>query len=286
MKLGLLVNYTEADLALLQDLKFESCELLVFPDNPLSPTKGATRDDWEKARDRFDSMGVEVSCVGSYTNNLDPDPTQAQRNLEHLERLFDVADAMGCSVIGTFAGRDPGRSIHDNLPGFKSAFTPLVQKAEDRGLQVAIEHCPMIDNWQLQGTNFAYTPEMWELMFDAIPSRALGLEYDPSHLACLGIDYVKAVSTFGERIYHVHAKDAEVPAEALQKYGWLDPRCWKHRMPGLGQVNWERVISELGKCGYRGNIDIEGRHDPVYFGEREAEGLKVSVAHLRHLIHD
>ena len=44
------------------------------------------------------------------------------------------------------------------------------------------------------------------------------------------------------------------------------------RTPGFGDSDWVRVISELRLAGYRGTIDIEGWHDPVYRDELEMTG--------------
>jgi len=281
MKLGLLIKYTEADLALLERLGLESCQLLIFPGDPLSPDEGATRHDWKRAKERLDEIGIEVSALGSYTNHLASDPAEAARSIQHLESLFDIADIMGCHTIGTFAGRDPEKPIESNIPLFKKVFTPLCQKAEDRGLRIAIEGCPMFLGWPFRGINFAHTPEAWDMMLDAVPSPALGLEYDPSHLICQMIDPVEVISRYGHKFFHVHAKDAEIEPAALQRYGILDPRTTRHRMPGLGQADWPRIIAELKKTGYSGNLDIEGRHDPEYHGDREEEGLTLAVSVLR-----
>jgi len=281
MKLGLLIRYSDADLQLVQRLGLESCQLLIFPGDPLSPGDGSTRSDWQRARARFDEIGIEISALGSYTNHLAPDPAEAVRSIHHLENLFDIAEIMGCNTIGTFAGRDPEKPIEANIPAFKKVFAPLCQKAEDRGLRIAIEGCPMFLGWPFRGINFAHTPEAWDLMLDAVPSPALGLEYDPSHLICQMIDPVGVISRYGHKFFHTHAKDAEIEPVALQQYGILDRRTTRHRMPGLGQADWPRIITELKKVGYTGNLDIEGRHDPEYHGDREEEGLRLAVSALR-----
>ena len=285
MKLGLLINYTEPDLEALQTLNFRSCELLIFPQSPLSPSSGYHGDDWKRARERFDQLGIEISAVGSYTNNLSPNLAERERDVAHLHQLLSVAELLGCDTIGTFAGRDPEKDISDNIPIFREVFTPLVSEAEDRGIKVVVENCPMFQGWPFRGINFAYTPDSWDMMFEAIPSPALGLEYDPSHLICQNIDYIKVIRDYGSRIYHVHAKDAEIIPDALQSYGFWDARAVRHRMPGLGQIDWEQVIRALREAGYNGNVDIEGRHDPVYHGESESEGLRIATEHLRKVIY-
>lgn len=281
MKLGLLVGYYDGDLELLERLKLDSCELLVFPDGPLSPSGGSGADDWKRARERFDSMGIEVSAVGSYTNMLSPDLQERDFFSRHVEGLFAVAEAMGCNTVGVFAGRDPERAPEDSLPAFREVFAPLAARAEDRGMAIAIENCPMFHGWPYKGINMAYTPALWSAMFDAVPSPALGLEYDPSHLIGLGIDYLRALREFGPRIYHVHAKDAELVPEEVYRHGFCDGRASRHRMPGLGQADWKAIVAALREIGYARNIDIEGRHDPEYHGDREEEGLEIAVRALR-----
>lgn len=284
MKLGLLVHYQESDLALLHELGLECCELLVFPENPLSPTVGAGPDEWKRAREKFDELGVEVSAVGCYLNNLTPHPQERARILSHMEALFGLAQVMGTNLVGTFAGRNPTLAPSDNIPEFRKVFTPLVAQAEQRGMRIVIENCPMFEDTFLHGINFAYTPETWEMMFDAVPSLSLGLEFDPSHLVGLGIDPIRCIQQFRERIYHVHAKDAELLPDAVNRYGWQDPRASRHRTPGLGQLDWKQTLDTLREAGYCGNIDIEGRHDPVYQGETEKQGLRIAVDHLRPLL--
>lgn len=284
MKLGLLIGYNDDDLELLQRLGFESCELLVFPDSPLSPSQGAGSDDWRRARERFDGLGIEVSAVGAYLNMLSPDRGEREFFSRHVEGLYGIAEVMGCNTIGMFAGRDPERAPEECLPDFREVFTPLTQKAEERGIRLAIEGCPMYHGWPYKGINMAFTPSIWNQMFEAVPSSALGLEYDPSHLICLGIDYLKVIRDFGPRIYHVHAKDAELLPEEIYRHGFFDSRSSRHRVPGLGQGDWTSIVEALREAGYTGNLDIEGRHDPEYHGDREEEGLRIAVDHLRGVV--
>ena len=121
-------------------------------------------------------------------------------------------------------------------------------------------------------------------MFDAVPSESLGIEYDPSHLICLLIDYLWVVREYASRIYHVHAKDAEVLWHNVHRDGILEPGAVRHRMPGLGDVDWSKLISVLLEAGYTGNLDIEGRHDPIFRDETEEEGLRLAVKHLSALV--
>ena len=283
MKIGLLVRYCEDDLALLTRLGFGSCELLVAPGDVLDPAK-ASADTIQRARDDFAARGVEISAIGHYGNNLDPDAKKRRAASQHLQRLMKLCKPMGVSTLCTFAGRDPDKDIPDNIPMFKRVFTPLAKRAEDAGIKIGFENCPMFHWFPFRGINIAYCPRAWDLMFDAIPSPVLGLEYDASHLICMLIDPIETIYRYGDRIVHVHAKDAELIERKVRLHGILEPGTLRHRTPGMGDVNWPKLVSALREVGYNGNLDIEGRHDPVYHGEDEEEGLVVAHKMLKQLV--
>ena len=283
MKIGLLVRYCEEDLALLARHGFGSCELLVAPGDVLDPAK-ASSGTIDRARDDLAARGIEISAIGHYGNNLDPDVKKRQANSRHLQRLLKLCTRMDVDTLCTFAGRDPGKDIADNIPMFKRVFTPLAKRAEDAGLRIGFENCPMFHWFPFRGINIAYCPRAWDAMFDAVPSPALGLEYDPSHLICMLIDPLETIHRYGDRIVHVHAKDAELIDRELRVNGLLEPGSLRHRMPGMGDVDWPKVVSALRENGYHGNLDIEGRHDPVYQGEHEEEGLVIAMKTLGRLV--
>src|SRR6478736_5453237 len=101
MKLGLLITYTEAELQTLKSLGLTSCELLIFPHDPLSPSRGATADEWKRAGETLAGAGIEVSAIGSYTNNLAADAAARPADVRHLEQLIEFAPLLSCNVVGT-----------------------------------------------------------------------------------------------------------------------------------------------------------------------------------------
>jgi len=283
MRIGLLVSYTEEEINFLTRVGFKSCELIVSPGSALDPAVAKKRDI-ARAKDTLAERGIEVSAIGHYQNNLAPNQKQRKDAVAHLERLLDLCTMMDVGVMCTFAGRVPDLSIEDNIPHFKEVFAPLAKKAEDKGLKIGFENCPMFHHHPFRGINIAYTPRAWDFMFDAVPSPALGLEYDPSHLICLLIDPVEIIRAYGSKIVHVHAKDAEVDYSFVRMHGILEPGAVRHRTPGMGDVNWAKVVSALVEFGYKGNLDIEGRHDPIFGGALEEAGLIIGYKHLLHAI--
>ena len=135
------------------------------------------------------------------------------------------------------------------------------QGGADHGVKIGIENCPMIfsyDEWP-GGNNLMHTPATWRTCSVPSTGDTLGLNLDPSHLVWQMIDYERVVREFGERIYHVHAKDMEIDREGLYEHGVLSAGMgWQMpRLPGLGEVRWDRFIAALYRAGYDYAIVVE-----------------------------
>jgi len=247
---------------------------------------GLTKGDAARVKELLDSMGVGISGLGYYPNPLAPDPREARVYINHIKKVIRAAELLGVGVVNTFVGRDWTRSIDDNWPRFKRVWKPLVKFAEDHGICVGIENCPMLftsDEWP-GGKNLAISPAIWRRMFEEIPSKNFGLNYDPSHLVWQRIDYVKPIVELADRIFHVHAKDARLDQSGLDEFGILalPPAYHTPKLPGLGDVNWGRFFSVLTDTGYNGPVCIEVE-DRAYEGSlpmREA-ALRQSATFLR-----
>jgi sugar phosphate isomerase/epimerase len=205
--------------------------------------------------------GLAISALGYYPNNLHPDSAHREAVNAHLRRVISAAPKLGVETVCTFVGRDPSRSLPENLVTFREVWPPLIEHAERHGVRIAIENCPMIfsyDEWP-GGANLAAAPAVWREMFEVIPSRNFGLNLDPSHLVWQMIDYERATYEFADRIFHVHAKDMEIRREGLYDHGVLSAGIgWQvPRLPGLGEVRWDRFLSALYAVGYEGPVIIE-----------------------------
>ena len=207
------------------------------------------------------SAGVSISGLGYYPNPLQADDAASRVAIEHLGTLFRAANALGVAVVNTFVGRDRTKTVDDNWPRFLEVWKPLVRQASDLGVQIGIENCPMLftaDEWP-GGNNLAHTPGIWRRMFSDIPDPCFGLNYDPSHLVWMQMDYLGPVAEFADRIHHVHAKDVVIDREALSKLGVLAFPNLYHRpvLPGRGTVDWPKFLAALAKVGYDGPVCLE-----------------------------
>jgi sugar phosphate isomerase/epimerase len=274
MRLGFYANYSKETARLAQEIGFKSLELSAWPESSLDADKVSDKQIAEIQAD-LASKDIEISALGYYPNFLDPNEHERKEARRYFMKVLDLAQRMNVGVIATFAGRDPGKTVAENIPLFKELFTRFCDEAERRGIKLAIENCPMMDRTTLTGTNIAYSPEIWDAMFAAVPSKALGIELDPSHMVWLGIDYLRAIYDYGDRIFHVHAKDMEIDRRKLARTGLygqafgqvfgLGHGWWRARAPGWGEINWPKVITALIEVGYTGNVDIEHEDDVFAF---------------------
>jgi sugar phosphate isomerase/epimerase len=204
--------------------------------------------------------GIMVSGLGYYPNPLHPDEGHRRQVADHLKKVITAASLMGVPVVTTFIGADQTKTQMENWDEAKKVWREIVSHARDSGIRIAIENCPMIfsnDEWP-SGHNLAYSPSIWRTMFDEF-GDTIGLNFDPSHLVWQMIDLETAIQEFGERFYHVHAKDLQIDHQGLYDHGILSLGMgWQvPRLPGLGEVDWRVFFSALYRVGYDYVVSIE-----------------------------
>jgi sugar phosphate isomerase/epimerase len=231
-----------------------------------------TRVDAVEVREILAKHSLEISSLAYYPNNLHPDARERRAANTHLRKVIDAAAELDVPIVGTFVGRDKTKNVPDNFREFRKVWPRLVDHAESRGVKIAIENCPMIFSWDEWpgGTNLAASPAMWDEMFSIVDSPSLGLNLDPSHLVWLMIDYERVVRDYAAKIFHVHAKDMEIDRDGLYRNGTLSLGMgWQvPRLPGLGEVRWDRFVAALYRAGYDYVVSIE--HEDRAFEKTEA----------------
>lgn len=303
MKLGF-VSAILADLSLREVAQFaaetgyDCVELMCWPPSKAERRyAGVTHVDVTKfdppQRDEVAGImaeaGVAISGLGYYPNPLSPDREEAQRAVAHIRKVIDASALLGLGIVNTFIGRDWTKSVDDNWPRFCETWKPLIAFADERGVRVGIENCPMLfsrDEWP-GGKNLATTPAIWRRMFTEIPSSNFGLNFDPSHCVWQQMDYLKPLNEFRDRLVHVHAKDVRVDQVRLDDVGVMAHPLEYHvpKLPGLGDVDWGRFFSVLTDVGYRGSVCVEVE-DRAYEHSLEARkaSLRQSATYLRNFI--
>jgi sugar phosphate isomerase/epimerase len=218
-----------------------------------------------------------VSALGVYGN-----PLTSEETVRDWERLIDAAPLYGCDVVAGFAGRVPGRPVPESYGRFGDVFRPLAARAEDHGVRLAFENCEKRGTWESGDWNIAHAPQAWEAMFAEVPSPVIGLEWEPCHQLVSFVDPLPQLRRYAHRIWHIHGKDATVLHDVVREHGTRGGVPYvSHRMPGFGDTNWTDLISMLRMAGWRGSIDIEGFHDPVYRDVLETTGQVAALDYLK-----
>jgi sugar phosphate isomerase/epimerase len=221
-----------------------------------------TDEQADRVRALVDVHGVKISGLGYYPNPLDPDPNHRQIVINHLKKVIRAASQIGVRIVNTFIGRDHTKSVKENMRQVADVWAPVLQEAQSAGVQLGIEHCPMLfseDEWP-GGKNLAASPAIWRELFDQFDRLApgiVGLNFDPSHLVWQFIDCDRTIREFGSKIVHVHAKDERIDRNRLYEVGILGLGWHIPKLPGLGEVKWPDFFAALTDVGYTGPVCVE-----------------------------
>ena len=154
----------------------------------------------------------------------------------------------------SFPPVDPAE-IEAGFTYFADQFNPIMDEFGRCGIRFALEVHP---------TEIAFDLYTAERALDAIGRRPeFGFNFDPSHLYWQGVDPVRFIRTFPDRIYHCHVKDAARTLDGASgllgsHLNFGDPRRgWDFRSPGHGDIDFEAIIRALNAIGYAGPLSVE-----------------------------
>ena len=244
-----------------------------------------TRAKAEDVRALCQDHGVEISSLGYYPNLLDPNPQTARVAVAHFKKVIVASQLLGLNLATGFVGRDCQKTLDENWPRFLKTWKPLIAFAEDHGVRIGIENCPMSftrDEWP-GGKNLMTTPVVWRRAFHDIDSPNFGLNYDPSHFILQDMDPISPLAEFKDKLFHLHAKDVRIDRKALNEVGRFDyPLRWHQpRIPGYGDIDWAKFMAEVMRIGYTGPVCIELEDDT--FG-RTLEGRMKALKVARNIL--
>jgi sugar phosphate isomerase/epimerase len=231
-----------------------------------------------KLKALLEGTGVEITTFGYYCNAL-----MYEDHRKTLEYAIDNAHLYGAKTVSTFAGGYEGKSVDESIKKFGEVFGELAKRAEDKGVRIAIENCPMGGTWDNLTCNLGFNPRAWEMMFNEVSSPALGLEWEPAHQMIQLIDPIPQLRKWVKKVYHMHGKDASVDWAYVREYGAMQNSDLyaPERTVGFGDTNWRDVFTILHVGGYEGDISVEGYHDPVYSGDWEMTGQLHALNYLK-----
>ncbi len=232
---------------------------------------------------------VRISSLAYYPNPLDPDPEAAALAAEHIKKLIVASRRLNVGMVTTFIGRNQYETVEKNLERVAQVWPPILKLAEEQNVRVAIENCPMLfDGGQWPGgQNLMTSPKLWREIFRILPSRMLGLNFDPSHFVWQMMDEVSPLYEFRDRLFHVHIKDIKLYPDKLRQVGIMayPLEYMSPKIPGLGDINWGRFISALTDIGYSGPVVVEIEDKSFEGSEEEVfSAIRQSFRYIRQYV--
>lgn len=270
MEFGFVTGWNETNFKLAAEIGFDGVEIGVG--GPLDPAT-ATNDDVKRVREQLEEIGTKALTLFFAGDFAVADPAAQEQVWKSFKRVMEMAPIMGTDTVTTLAWTPAGASRDEMIKFYAKSFGQFAKWAEDCGVKVGIE------NWPGGGRNIAFSPANWTRMWEEVPSMAVGLEFDPSHLVWQGVDYIAALREHSSRVHAFHAKDTEIFTKVLEVQGNLLPGWWRYRIPGWGIIDWREIFMALNDFGYDGRIIVE-HEDPVFSGDRWAEGLRFGLEEL------
>jgi sugar phosphate isomerase/epimerase len=286
-------------------INVQGLEICVFPHDGIRSDHVATHlnydsfgpEDAKQLIETFNREKLRFS-IGSYENLIGGDAGSRLKNQNHLLKLIRIAHLCGGDnhdvKVGTFVGYNDELGIQDsgfekNLYEYRRIFTPIIKYAEDLGVTVTYENCPMegwkSKTWPFTFNNLPGTLAARKLMYTLIPSKAHGETYDPSHDVWQHInpsDVIRATDM--SRLHRVHVKATRnlqnqsavywgamypkqyVNPELAEKAGvptvehdW-DRHPYEAMLPGFGgydSMDWREFLTTLMETGFDKPFVIE-----------------------------
>jgi sugar phosphate isomerase/epimerase len=247
-KLSIITPYSPQKLAFAAQAGYEG--VVVTPGKDFNPNLSDSAVDQILATAR--NAGIRIVSIEYFApNHTDPDAGKRAAAQAEFIRALEFSHRLGCKFVGTFSGGQPGVRMEDQAAAFADVFNekylPVCEKLD---IGMGWENYPT-------AVNFATVPAAMQAVFDRVPSKRLGLEFDPSHFVRQYIDPISAAWQFKDRILAVHAKDTEITQPILQQVGIAGQGWWRYRIPGQGIVNWAAFLTVLLQVHFNGGIAVE-----------------------------
>ena len=220
--------------------------------------------DADKAGPAIIGAGLKIGSADlkSWQGLLSEDKGKQAAAVDENAAYVEACAKLGVkSYFMVMLPEDPAKPRSENFAHMVRGMQLLAPHLEKHGAAVVVE------GWPGPGA-LACTPEGYRALFKEVPSPAMAVNFDPSHLIRMGIDAVRFLEEFAPRVKHVHGKDTELLSEGLYEYGHEQPptfgkphgfgnMSWRYTIPGHGCFRWTGGFEILKSVGYNGFVSIE-----------------------------
>lgn len=200
---------------------------------------------------------------------------RAEAIARNIDYIHNCAVAGPLNHFLAMLPKDPTISRSENFSYMVDSFSQLVPVLEANAARLVIE------GWPGPGA-LCCTPEGYRAFFRECRSPVMGINYDASHLIRMGIDYLRFLKEFADRVYNVHGKDTEILTENQYYYGYEQSATftkpilyggysWRYCIPGHGVSQWKQILGLLVENNYAGSISIELEDENFSGGAQEEQ---------------
>ncbi len=241
------------------ELGFKGIELIAWNNKVLD--EYYTRKRIRELKELIGSSGLELTEFVSTPRGMASLAKEDQEAaLSHFKRLVEVASEFETEIVNTVS---PGPFHGVELPNVKER--PLRQtflmpenlpynvdfdKIWTSHVNLMKRFCDIVED---AGLLYALEPHPWRIVSNAdamlrliehVGSKALGMNFDPSHLFPMGETPAVAILKLKDRIFHTHISDNDASSNV-------------HWRPGKGKIDWVSVLKALKSVGYDYVLSIE-----------------------------
>lgn len=200
---------------------------------------GAGYDGVEWTMAHADELSEPALALACQQDLVTGGEAAAATTIDAIER----ASAAGIGLVNVLTGPNlwEGGAPRDDEEAWALALRGLeaaCRRGEELGVTVGLEPC-----W---GT-LAHDAATAQRVLDAVP---VAVTFDPSHFVMSGDDIPALARRWGERIVHVHLKDA------FGRPG-MDGEDFIFCMLGEGLVPWPELFDALDEVGFAGAMSVE-----------------------------
>lgn len=211
---------------------------------------GAVYRRYETLRRAADACRLQVCQMHTlYPTYLDD--AQDARRLAATKAGIVAAGALGCPYavihpmipetgMSALSGEEAWRLNRD-------FYTLLIPWLREYGVQAAVENMFSWEAGRYLPNNVSTARDMAsyiDRLNDLANEERFVACYDTGHAHLLGYDLYEEICTLGSRIRVLHLHDNARDSDA-------------HTMPGLGTIDWQRVLRALREIRYRGPVSFE-----------------------------
>jgi sugar phosphate isomerase/epimerase len=185
-------------------------------------------DDTQRIKDLLAQHNLTVTATEAATNDR-----------ERLQGIFKLAGDIGIGIVNIGSGGTTGDE--DSTKSSINLMRDFAKMAGDAGVKLAVK--PHVGQ-------AIYNADTGLRLMEEVTEPAIGLNFDPSHLARADDNPAEVAPRWGNKIITSHFRDCPVRVPG-------PPGTPEQQIPGRGALDLPEILQSLKSTGYAGPINLE-----------------------------